>query len=398
MKVLVINAGSSSIKFELFDMPDERVLASGVVERIGEASGRLAWCVGTVSMTVERVVQDHAVGLRLILEALTEGECAPLADLGEVGAVGHRVVHGGEAFARTVIVTPEVEAAIEDHVELAPLHNPPNLLGIRVAREVLPAVPQVAVFDTAFHQTLPRRAYLYALPYELYTEGRVRRYGFHGTSHRYVAGRAAAMLGRPVEQLRLITCHLGNGASITAIDGGRAVDTSMGLTPLEGLVMGTRCGDLDPALPGFLQRERGLSVDEVDRLLNKQSGMLGLSGRSNDLRSIEGAAAEGDERARLALDVYCYRIRKYVGAYTAVLGTVDALVFTAGVGENSATVRAGVLEGLGPMGYALDPAKNLGAKGREVGISAADSRVHILVIPTDEELMIARDSYAIAAV
>ncbi len=397
MKILVLNAGSSSLKFELFDMPAERALASGLVERIGGEGSRLVWRADGDEIVVERSIDDHALGLELVLQVLTDGPSAPLESLGQVGAVGHRVVHGGEAFAHPVRIDAEVEAAIEDHAELAPLHNPPNLLGIRVARRVLPEVPHVAVFDTAFHQTLPPEAYLYALPYDQYTQGRVRRYGFHGTSHRFVASRAAALLGRPLEGLRLVSCHLGNGASIAAIDGGRSVDTSMGLTPLEGLVMGTRCGDLDPAIPLFLQRERGMSAEQVDRLLNKQSGMLGLSGISNDLRSIERAAQAGEPRARLALDVYCYRIRKYVGAYTAVLGRVDALVFTAGVGENSDLVRAGVLEGLAPMGYALEPAKNEGLRGREADISAAGSRSRILVVPTDEERMIALDTYELAS-
>ncbi|MFH1463263.1 MAG: acetate kinase [Pseudomonadota bacterium] len=378
MKVLVLNAGSSSLKFELYAMPAESVLASGLVERIGE------------------VVPDHAAALTLVLDALCDGEGAPLTSLSEIGAVGHRVVHGGEDFASTVLITPEVIAALTANIPLAPLHNPPNLLGIQVAREALPGVPQVAVFDTAFHQTLPPRAFLYALPRALYAEHRIRRYGFHGTSHRYVAGRAAALLGRSPEELNLITCHLGNGASLCAIEGGRSVDTTMGLTPLEGVVMGTRCGDLDPAIPLFLQRELGMSVDDVDRLLNKRSGLLGLSGRSNDLRVIEEAAAAGDAAAEEALDVYCYRLRKAIGATTAALGRVDALVFTAGVGENSSLVRARALEGLAPLGYALDAAKNAGLRGREADITGAGSRARILVIPTDEELMIARDTYALA--
>ena len=397
MKILVINAGSSSIKFELFEMPAERALASGLLERIGEAESRLSWRAagdGAKHVT-DRPVADHAEGLRQILAALTDGDDAPLEDLSSVGAVGHRVVHGGETFSETVAVSPEVEAAIEAAADLAPLHNPPNLLGIRVARDVLPGVPQVAVFDTAFHQTLPPRAFLYALPYELYTDQRVRRYGFHGTSHRFVAGRAAALLGRPLADLNLITCHLGNGASVAAIEGGRSVDTSMGLTPLEGLVMGTRSGDIDPALPLFLQRERGMSADDVDRLLNKKSGILGLSGTSNDLRTVLEAAAAGDARAQIAIDVYCYRIRKYLGAYTAVLGTVDAVVLTAGVGENSDVIRGRVLTGLAPLGYDLDPAKNDGLRGREADIATPGSRARILVIPTDEELLIARDTYAL---
>ncbi len=378
MKVLVINAGSSSIKFELFDMPAERVLASGLVERIGEAD-----------------IPDHAVGLQRVLDALC-GADAPLERLDEIGAVGHRVVHGGETFAETVRITPEVELAIEANIPLAPLHNPANLLGIQVARRALPAVPQVAVFDTAFHQTMPPRAYLYALPADLYEQHGVRRYGFHGTSHRFVAERAAALLGRPLGELNLISCHLGNGASVCAVQRGRSVDTSMGMTPLEGLIMGTRCGDLDPAVPLFLQQHLGLEAVDVDHLLNKRSGMLGASEISNDLREIEQAAREGDEQAALALEMYAYRIRKYVGAYTAALGTVDALVFTAGVGENSDTVRAMVLEGLAPMGYAIDAEANDGLRGREADIASAASAARVLVIPTDEELLIARDAYAVA--
>jgi acetate kinase len=406
-KILVINAGSSSLKFELFEMPSERGLASGLLERIGEPESRLAFrrASGAPSGTVvgdakdktvtARPVADHAEGLRWILAALTEGAGAPVADTAEIAAVGHRVVHGGEAFTESVVITDEVERAVEANSDLAPLHNPPNLLGIRVAKSVMPDVPQVAVFDTAFHQTLPPHAFLYAIPYECYKEGRIRRYGFHGTSHRYVAARAAELLGRPAADVNLITCHLGNGASIAAVAGGRSVDTSMGLTPLEGVVMGTRSGDLDPALPLFLQRQRGLTAEEVDHILNKKSGLLGLSGRSNDLRVIEAAAAEGDERATLALDVYCYRIRKYVGAYTAALGHVDALVFTAGVGENSDVVRGKVLDGLAPLGFALDPAKNHGLRGREADIATPDSRARVLVVPTAEERLIARDTYAL---
>jgi len=398
MKVLVLNAGSSSLKFELFDMPAERVLASGLVERIGEAGSRLLWRSDPAEpkREVKQAIPDHAQGLSLVLGALCGGDGAPLDSLSEIGAVGHRVVHGGEAFSATALITSEVEAAIEAHVPLAPLHNPPNLLGIRVAREALPGAAQVAVFDTAFHQSLPPKAYLYALPKELYRDHQVRRYGFHGTSHRFVAQRAAELLGRPLEDLRIITCHLGNGASICAVERGRSVDTSMGMTPLEGLIMGTRCGDLDPALPLFLQRQLGMDADEVDLLLNKRSGMLGLSGMSNDLRELEDAAEAGHQDAALALDAYAYRIRKYIGAYTAVLGSVDAIVFTAGVGENSDVVRAAVLEGLAPMGYALDAEANRGLRGREADITAPGSRTRVLVIPTDEELAIARDAMAVA--
>jgi acetate kinase len=398
MKVLVINAGSSSIKFELYDMPAERVLASGLVERIGEQGSRLLWRSDgdAIERELRQVIPDHAAGLVLVLEAISGGEGAPLERLEELGAVGHRVVHGGEVFAQPVLITAEVEAAIEAHVPLAPLHNPANLLGIRVARQVLPGVPQAAVFDTAFHQTMPPRAFLYALPMDLYEEHGVRRYGFHGTSHRFVAERAACLLGRPLDQLNLITCHLGNGASLCAIEGGRSVDTSMGMTPLEGLIMGTRCGDLDPAVPLFLQRHLGLDSVDVDLLLNRRSGMLGLSGIGNDLREIELAAEQGDAVAAQALDAYTYRIRKYIGAYSAALGVVDALVFTAGVGENSDTVRAAVLEGLGPLGYALDPERNRGLRGREADITGPGSRARVLVIPTDEELLIARDAYTLS--
>ena len=399
MKVLVINAGSSSIKFELFDMPTERALASGLVERIGGQGSRLLWRVTGEpdKRSLAQPIPDHAAGLRLVLGALCGDTGAPLHRLDEIGAVGHRVVHGGEAFAQTALITPEVLAAIEAHVPLAPLHNPANLLGIQVAQEALPGVPQVAVFDTAFHQTMPPRAYLYALPMDLYEQHQVRRYGFHGTSHRFVAERAAALLERPLAELNLITCHLGNGASVCAIEAGCSVDTSMGMTPLEGLVMGTRCGDLDPAVPLFLQGHLGLDAMEVDHLLNKRSGILGLSGISNDLREIEQAAEDGDRQATQALEAYAYRIRKYIGAYTAALGRVDALIFTAGVGENSDLVRALVLQGLEPLGYALDTDANHGLRGREADLSAASSRARVWVIPTDEELLIARDAYEVAA-
>lgn len=392
-RILVINSGSSSIKFELFSMPEERVEASGMLQRIGDDGSVLRYRNSAGEHAIEQPVADHAEGLRLILAALSDTARGGLADIGAIGAVGHRVVHGGEVFSETVLVTEETEAAIEAHFDLAPLHNPPNLLGIRVAREALPGVPQVAVFDTAFHQTLPPYAYTYALPYSLYEDHGVRRYGFHGSSHRYVTERAAALLEHPVDQVNLITCHLGNGASVAAVRGGRSVDTSMGLTPLEGLVMGTRCGDIDPALVAFLARVRGMSIEEIDTLLNRESGVLGVSGVTNDMREVIAAADQGHERARLALDVYAYRIRKYIGAYTAVLGRVDALVFTAGVGENSDFIRASAVEGLAPLGYELDATVNTGLRGREADIATPASRSRILVIPTDEELVIARDTY-----
>lgn len=394
MKVLVLNAGSSSIKFELFAMPEETVAVRGLLQRIGEPEADLSWRNGEAKHSIVQQVRDHAEGLRLILDALGDRDRG-MGDVSQIAAVGHRVVHGGEDFSDTVLIDDDVERALQRYAQLAPLHNPPNLLGIQVARRLLPGVPQVAVFDTAFHQTMPRQAYLYAVPYELYTELGLRRYGFHGTSHRYVAERAAAMLGRPLADTNSITCHLGNGASITAVRGGRSVDTSMGMTPLEGLVMGTRSGDLDPAILPFLERVRGLSMREIDALLNKKSGLLGLSGRSNDMRELLAAEAGGDDRATIALDVYAYRVRKYIGAYLAVLGTVHAVVFTAGVGENSPAMRARILEGLAPLGFALDPERNEGARG-EADVATAGSPSRILVIPTREELVIARDTWRIA--
>jgi len=388
MRVLVLNAGSSSIKFELFDMPAERVEARGHLQRIGEVGAELSIVLGESRRTLPRSVPDHAAGLDWIL--------AELGDLGAIDAVGHRVVHGGEAFCETVPITEDVERAIADHAHLAPLHNPANLRGIQLAREALPYALQVAVFDTAFHQTMPSRAYLYALPMDLYETRGIRRYGFHGTSHRYVSGRAAELLGAPQGQPNLITCHLGNGCSVAAVRGGRCVDTSMGLTPLEGLVMGTRCGDLDPSIVTWLRR-RGdrMSDDEVDHLLNRRSGLLGLSGSSNDVRTLLRRAARGDQRAEIALDVYGYRVRKYIGAYSAVLGTVSAVVFTAGVGENAPPIRQRVLEGLGPLGIVLDRDRNDRAIGTEADIATDDSKVRILVVPTDEERLIARDVHAL---
>ena len=396
LKILVINSGSSSIKFELFNMPSEGVEASGALSRIGEPQADLSLTIGEASRELKQPVADHAAGLRLIMDALTDSAHGGLADISEIGAVGHRVVHGGEVFSAPTLITDDVQRAIEDHVELAPLHNPPNLLGIQVARELLPHTPQVAVFDTAFHQSIPEYAYTYAVPYELYTEHRVRRYGFHGTSHRFVAGQAAVLLGRLPSEVNLITAHLGNGASVTAVRRGQSVDTSMGLTPLEGLVMGTRCGDIDPALIPYLARVKGMGVEEIDRLLNKKSGLLGVSGLSNDVRTLLQAEAKGDRRAALALAIYCYRIKKYVGAYTAALGQVDALVFTGGVGENAASLRERSIMRMERLGYELDREKNEARARGERDIAAAGSASRILVIPTNEELMIARDAYGVA--
>jgi len=366
LKVLVLNSGSSSIKFELFEMPSEKRQARGLLEKIGEEQSKLTYTIGDSKYTIDQKVADHGQGLRLIIDALTDQSKGGLKDISEIGAVGHRVVHGGEAFSETVIIDDKVQKAVEEHIQLAPLHNPPNLLGIKVARELLPNVPQVAVFDTAYHQTMPAYAFTYPIPYELYEQLRVRRYGFHGTSHRYVAARAAKILGRKLEETNLITAHLGNGASMTAIQNGKSIDTTMGLTPLEGLIMGTRCGDIDPAIIAFLARVKDMPVAQIDNLLNKKSGMLGVSGLSNDMRSVEQAANEGNTRAALALEMYCYRIKKYVGAYTAAIGNVHALVFTAGVGENSDVVRERVCSNLQNIGYKIDVEKNRGVRGKEL--------------------------------
>jgi acetate kinase len=393
MKILVINSGSSSIKYELYQMPEKTVEAKGLLQKIGEESSELKHKMRGSETLIKKPVKDHAQGLRMIIEVLTDVSKGGLKDISEIGAVGHRVVHGGEAFAETALINDAVVKAIEDHIEVAPLHNPPNLLGIRVARELLPKVPQVAVFDTSFHQSIPEHAFIYAVPYELYKENKVRRYGFHGTSHRFVAARAAAMLGKPLSDVNLITCHLGNGCSMTAIRGGKSIDTTMGLTPLEGLVMGTRSGDIDPALIAYLERVKKLSVSQIDNLLNKKSGLLGLSGVSNDVRAVMQAEAEGNKRAALALTIYCYRIKKYIGAYTAALGMVSAVVFTAGVGENATAIRARVLEEMDALGYRLDLEKNTSAVGKELDVATADSPIRILVVPTNEELLIAQDTY-----
>ena len=404
-RVLVLNTGSSSIKYQLFDMPEgsgepqqgdpvdrgHKVLASGVVERIGEAGARLTHRAGDADpLVVEARVADHSEGFERVFGAF-EAAGEPI---GELAGIGHRVVHGGDRLTAPTLVDEGTIRAIADQVPLAPLHNPSNLLGIRIAMASFPDTPQVAVFDTAFHQTMPPRAWRYALPADLAAELRIRRYGFHGTSHAYVSRKAAEHLGRPAAELNLITLHLGNGASVAAVAGGRCIDTSMGMTPLEGLVMGTRSGDLDPAVVFYLHREAGLSVDDIDDLLNKRSGMLGLAG-ANDLREVGRRAADGDQAATEALDVYCYRIRKYVGAYAAALGRLDALVFTAGVGENNDGVRAGVCQDLEGLGVTLNPKRNRARSGRPRTISADDAPVAVLVVPTNEELEIAEQTLAV---
>ncbi|MBM9537068.1 acetate/propionate family kinase [Desulfobulbus alkaliphilus] len=395
MKYLVINSGSSSIKYQVIDMTTESVLATGLVERIGEASGRVqtTFYPGTArerESVVEQAIADHGSGMRSVLALLTDQEQGIITQPSEIAAIGHRVVHGGEDFQASTLITPVVIQAIERNIPLAPLHNPANLDGIRVAMEIFTGLPQVAVFDTAFHQTMPPRAFLYALPYALYEQDRVRRYGFHGTSHRFVAGECARLLGKPLSQCNLITVHLGNGCSMTAIENGVSVDTSLGMTPLEGLVMGTRSGDVDPALHLFLQQHKGMDLAAIDAMLNKESGLKGLCGL-NDMRDIHKAAAGGDERAALALAVQTYRNRKYIGAFMAVLGRVDAIVFTAGIGENDPVVRAESLEGLEAFGVRLDPDRNRRHTGEARCISQEDSRVRVFVIPTNEELAIARE-------
>ncbi len=392
MNILVINCGSSSVKYKLISMPQREVRASGVTERIGEESPGLRQRTPRGEIRAEVTAPDHGGALRAILGSLTDPEKGALADLAEIDAFGHRVVHGGEKYSDSVRVDDEVLEGIRSCSELAPLHNPPNLVGIEAARAVAPDRPQIACFDTAFHQSIPPHAYRYALPERLYTEGRIRRYGFHGTSHRYVARRAAEITGKEPGSSSWITCHLGNGCSMSAIADGRCLDTSMGLTPLEGLVMGTRSGDLDPAILLHLGRS-GWSFAELDRLVNRESGLLGLSGISNDMRELEKRAAEGHGGARLAIDVFCYRIRKYAGAFLAVLNGCDGIVFTGGIGEHGSAIRARTLEGMSELGVRIDDERNQEICGREGSIRHPDSKVEVLVIPTDEEGEIARDAY-----
>ncbi|MGD8237290.1 MAG: acetate kinase [Armatimonadota bacterium] len=404
MKVLVLNCGSSSVKYELFESDPERSLADGVAERVGAGSGSaLHHRVGdAVETTAEVAMPEHRAAIGELVAALTSGEGAVLESLDEVGAVGHRVVHGGEGFSGAVLIDEAVIEAIEECCELAPLHNPPNLVGIRACQDLMPGTPQVAVFDTAFHQTIPRRAHLYGLPYDYYEKYGLRRYGFHGTSHRYVTLEAADVLrerGPAPEQQRIVTCHLGNGCSMAAVRGGESMDTTMGFTPLEGLLMGTRCGDLDATVPLFLMEREGLGTDDLDDLLNKSSGLLGLSGVSNDLRDVLDAADDGNDRAGAAIDVFCYRVRKYIGAYAACLGGLDAIVFTAGIGEGSPRVRAESCSGLEFLGIAIDPARNEAAvrPDKPIDISEETASGAVLVVPTDEELMIARDTAGVLA-
>ncbi|WHY70841.1 acetate kinase [Fictibacillus enclensis] len=388
-KIIAINAGSSSLKFQLLEMPEELVLTKGVVERIG-----LNDSIFTIEVNGEKIkevtdIPDHGVAVKMLLNKLTDHNIISSYD--EIEGIGHRVVHGGEQFHDSVVITDQVLEEIEELSFLAPLHNPANVVGIRAFKEVLPDVPAVAVFDTAFHQSMPEQSFLYSLPYEYYETYGIRKYGFHGTSHKYVSERAAELLGRPIEQLRLLSCHLGNGASIAAIEGGKSIDTSMGFTPLAGVTMGTRSGNIDPALIPYIMQKTGQTAEEVLNVLNNKSGMLGVSGFSSDLRDIEQQANEGNERAELALEVFASRIHKYIGSYAARMAGIDAIIFTAGIGENSDTVRARVLRGLEFMGVYWDPALNK-IRGKEAFISYPHSPVKVIVIPTNEEVMIARDT------
>ena len=397
MNILVINAGSSSLKYQLLNPETGVLLAKGQCERIG-IDGKFTYKPQVegkkVLDAVDVAMPTHSEAIQAVLDALVDAENGVIGSMKEIDAVGHRVVPGGEAFNKSVLITDEVMKAIEDCIPLAPLHNPANLTGIRACQKVMPGVPMVAVFDTAFHQTMPAKAYMYALPYEYYENDKVRRYGFHGTSHKYVAGRAAAMLGKKPEELKLISCHLGNGSSVTAVDGGKSVDTSMGFTPLAGLPMGTRAGDLDAGILQYVMNKYGLSIDEMLNVLNKKSGVEGLSGVSSAFRDLENAAAEGNEKASLSREKFAYEVKKYVGAYAAAMGGVDAIIFTAGVGENDKAIRAMVCKGLEYMGVKLDDEAN-SVRGKETVISTADSKVKVLLIPTNEELMIAMDTASI---
>ncbi|SFJ69263.1 acetate kinase [Thermoflavimicrobium dichotomicum] len=393
MKVLIINCGSSSIKYELFEMTTESVLAEGVVERIGTDSAIIKLRVtGRDPLVQTSEILDHQVGLSRVLSLLMSREQGVIQSAEEVKAVGHRVVHGGEYFSEAVIIDPKVRQAIRQTIDLAPLHNLPNLLGIDAAQSQLPQAVHVAVFDTAFHQTMPTYAYMYPLPRVLYEKYKIRRYGFHGTSHKYVSQRAAAFLKRPIEELKIISCHIGNGASVAAIRQGKSVDTSMGMTPLEGLMMGTRCGDIDPAIVPYVMAREELTLAEVKSMMNKHSGLLGISGLSEDMRVIEEAAEQGHAQAKLALDMYVYKIRKVIGSYVAAMNGMDVLIFTAGVGENSSLVRERVCKNLTCFGIELDDGQNQLRRKEERRISTSSSKVEVLVIPTNEELMIAREA------
>ncbi len=392
MKVLVINTGSSSLKYQLIDMDNESVLAKGLCDRIGIEGSYLkhAKAEGD-AVIVESPMPDHKVAIGKVLEALTDKEMGVIADMSEIDAVGHRVVHGGESFSKSVLIDEKVMQAIRDCIELAPLHNPPNIIGIEACQQLMPNTPMVAVFDTAFHQTMPAKSYIYAVPYEAYEKYGVRKYGFHGTSHKYVSAKAAEFLGKPLEELKMITCHLGNGSSICAVKNGKAMDTTMGFTPLDGILMGTRSGSIDPAILTFLMGKEGMDAKAMDTYLNKKSGVLGVSGVSSDFRDLDKAAEEGNERAQLALDMFTYRVTKYIGEYAAAMNGVDVILFTAGVGENNPILRRDVCNGLTYLGIEIDEQAN-NRRGGVFEFSTPNSKVKVLVVSTNEELAIARDT------
>jgi len=395
MKVIVINCGSSSIKYQLFDMPSEKVIAKGLVDKIGLKGSYIKHTkADNEPVSIEGEILDHQQGIEFLLGIMISKKYGSLKDISDIQAVGHRVVHGAEEFSGSVLIDDDVIEALEKSSELAPLHNPPNLKGIYAMQQLLPDVDQVGVFDTAFHQTMPEHTFLYAIPYVLYERYKIRRYGFHGTSHKFVSARACELLNRDLSTQRIITCHLGNGSSLAAISNGKSYDTSMGMTPTEGLIMGTRTGDLDPGALLYMASKEDTSISYTNILINKFSGLLGISGVSSDMRDLENAAAEGNQRAKLALDMFAYRVKKYIGSYAAALGGVDIIVFTGGIGENDASTRKKILSGLEFMGVKTDPEK-ANVRGKETVISAADSDVKVIVVPTDEELMIARDTFEI---
>jgi acetate kinase len=390
VKVLVINAGSSSLKYQLIDMDTQTVMAKGLCERIG-IDGKLKHETDKTEIKLDIPMKDHKDAIKVVLDSLTHKDYAVIASMNDIDAVGHRFVHGAEFFKESCLIDDEMMKVGEACVEIAPLHNPPNIVGINACKAVLGDIPQVAVFDTAFHSTLPKHAYLYAIPYKYFEDYKIRKYGFHGTSHRYVTQRVGVMLNKSVKELKIITCHLGNGSSVAAVKNGKSIDTTMGFTPLEGLIMGTRSGSIDPAILPFIMEKEGIDAKAMSDILNKKSGVLGLSGVSADFRDVEKAAAEGNERAQVTIDQFCYQVKKYIGAYAAAMGGVDAVVFTAGVGENSVAFRKQIVEGLEFLGIAIDDAKNI-VRGKEVDISAVGAKVRTLVIPTNEELMIAMDT------
>ncbi|MFZ7132063.1 MAG: acetate kinase [Eubacteriales bacterium] len=392
MNILVINCGSSSLKYQLVDMKNEKVLAKGLAEKIGlEDSIFTHSPVGKYKLVKKGRIDNHGEALKIVLESLTDQKYGVITSFAEIDSIGHRIVHGGEYYASSVLIDQDVITAIEKCIDVAPLHNPANLLGIKACKDVLPDVPMVAVFDTAFHQTMPKEAYIYPLPYEYYNKYKVRKYGFHGTSHKYVSQRAAKILDKPIEELKLITCHLGNGASITAIKNGKSIDTSMGFTPLEGLAMGTRCGSIDPSIVTFLMEKENIDTHEIYDILNKQSGVFGISGVSSDFRDIESAVEDGNSRAQLALDVFQYKVKTSIGGFVAAMDGVDAIIFTAGLGENSAFTRKSICSGLTYLGIKIDDRSN-NIRREEIIISTPDSKVKVIVIPTDEEMAIARDT------